>query len=476
MAEVKYGLSAEGFKRKRLPEIKKDIEDRLADKLGTSIQTGSNSILGQLIGVFAFEIADLWQTTEDSYNAMYPNSSEGTSLTNSASLTAIKPITAEKTIIICNCTGEDGTKIPAGSQVQDNKYTYTNDTDSVIAKENAISANISLPTVIAGTEYAVIIDGQKSNYTATADDTAKTILENIVANLNYLDLSFIVNNDKLAIAVTNSASMSISVENLSLDDVTTQIKFLCDTYGEINPLINSVNSIVTSIAGWTGVTNVSVTVGRENETETELRQRWSISVYKKASMMIEAIQANILRNVVGVKDCIVYENVSDETDEDGRPPHSIEAVVNGGNNADIVKEIFRYVASGIDTYGEIENTIKDSNDIEHTIYFNRVKLIPITLTITIYKNKEESFSNNNPFEIKSAILKQSNTTLIGQDVILQKFVSMIYNMVKGVSYVEIRATRNNAEVDINGNISIGAREKATFDASRIEVLLIDKQI
>ena len=59
MAETKYGLTAEGFKRKRLPDIIKSINARLSDALGTKIQTSSNSVLGQLVGVFSYEISDL---------------------------------------------------------------------------------------------------------------------------------------------------------------------------------------------------------------------------------------------------------------------------------------------------------------------------------------------------------------------------------------------------------------------------------
>ena len=43
---VEYGLTKEGFKRKRLPEIIDSLNKRVADKLGIAIQTDSNSIFG----------------------------------------------------------------------------------------------------------------------------------------------------------------------------------------------------------------------------------------------------------------------------------------------------------------------------------------------------------------------------------------------------------------------------------------------
>ena len=40
-----YGLSKDGFKRKRLPEIKSDIFQRFEDATGVTVEKGSNSIL-----------------------------------------------------------------------------------------------------------------------------------------------------------------------------------------------------------------------------------------------------------------------------------------------------------------------------------------------------------------------------------------------------------------------------------------------
>ena len=64
MPDIKYGLSATGFKRKRLPEIMQAINARISDTLGLKTQIQSNSVLGQIVGVFSYEIADLWEQAE----------------------------------------------------------------------------------------------------------------------------------------------------------------------------------------------------------------------------------------------------------------------------------------------------------------------------------------------------------------------------------------------------------------------------
>ena len=52
MAE-EYGLTAEGFKQKRLADIIQSMNSRIADQLGVQISTEANSVFGQLIGVFS---------------------------------------------------------------------------------------------------------------------------------------------------------------------------------------------------------------------------------------------------------------------------------------------------------------------------------------------------------------------------------------------------------------------------------------
>ena len=109
MPEIKYGLTRDGFKRKRLPEILDSLNKRVADKLGMEIQTGSNSIFGQLHGVYAYELSDLWELAQNVYNAMYPNTAEGVSLSNAAALAGITLIDAERSSLVATCYGDNGT-------------------------------------------------------------------------------------------------------------------------------------------------------------------------------------------------------------------------------------------------------------------------------------------------------------------------------------------------------------------------------
>lgn len=71
MADIVYGLTAEGFRRKRLPELLQGLNDRVKDKLGIEIEISANSVFGQIHGVYAFALAEMWEELEKLYYSMF---------------------------------------------------------------------------------------------------------------------------------------------------------------------------------------------------------------------------------------------------------------------------------------------------------------------------------------------------------------------------------------------------------------------
>lgn len=475
--DAKYGLTANGFNRKRLPEIINSINNRVSDKLGIQIETGSNSIFGQLHGIYAYEIADLWELAENIYNAMYPHSASGTSLTNAAALTAIKPIAAEQTTVLCTVTGNDGVLIPSGVQVQDKQSkTYSLIADTYITASKAIAISLTIDNVATGTEFSITIDGLAKSYTALANDNVSTIISAIIAQFNLSDKTLILNNNVLTISANNKRNaMAVSAHGFTIKNVSSTANFICDTYGDIDPGIGNITTIINAISGWQSVNNeLPAVVGRHDETDTELRQRWSKSVYKKASAMVEAIQANVYENVAGVTACAVYENTSDVEDADGRPPHSVEVVAEGGLEDEIAKEIFTYKAAGIDTFGTVTKNVLDAVGVSHIINFNRPLKVPIWLKAVVTKNNESAWAENTLNEVKDLLLTAGNAYKVGEDVILQRFLGNIYTNTTGIGFIQLTATEGETPgTYTDRNITITPRQVATFDISRIEVSIND---
>lgn len=139
--------------------------------------------------------------------------------------------------------------------------------------------------------------------------------------------------------------------------------------------------IVTPVATLTGVINETPTAGgRDRETDQQFRDRYLASVDKPGGSNTDAIRAELL-TLPGILSALVWENETDEVDEDGLLPHSILAIVHGAHDDDIRRAIFRRKAGGIQTNGDVEGTIRDASGRDKTILFSRPAEVPIYVTI-----------------------------------------------------------------------------------------------
>lgn len=468
-----YGLTPEGFKQKRLADIIQSMGSRIADQLGVQISTEANSVFGQLIGVFSYEIADLWEQAAQVYGAMYPHTASGVSLDNSAALAGITPIAAEKTTVVCTCYGLDGTQIPYGAQISSSSNSnivfQCTDSNAVISSTSACDVEITLEEVDAVT-YTVTIDGTPHSYTADGTETIAQVLTAIGSTITEVTAS--VENDVLVLTEANQEdTFSIAItNNLTFEHIGSPVTFECTQTGAITPAIGDLTDIVTTYAGWDSVSNnVSANTGRLAESDTALRQRWNASLYTRSVGMTDSI-ASALMTLNGVTSAYVYENDTDSTDADGRPPHSIEAVVNGGETDEIGLAIWQKKAAGIDTFGSQSVSVNDSQGFPHTINFNRPLVVPVYLRITVTEYPEEALPPNAQTMITEAVVNYGNSLTVGNDVILQRFMGAIYSAVSGIGYITITASTDGVTYSTN-NISIDSRHVASFDATRVQVTI-----
>lgn len=472
MAE-EYGLSSTGFKQKRLADIIQSMNSRIADQLGVQISTESNSVFGQLIGVFSYEIADLWEQAAQVYGAMYPHTASGVSLDNASALAGITPISAEKTTVVCTCYGTDGTSIPYGAQISSasnsNIVFQCTDSNAVISSTEACDVGITIESVTAGT-YTVTIDGTPHTYTASGTETIAQVLTALGSGITEVTAN--IENDVLELTESNQENtFSVAISNnLDFEHIGSPVTFECTQTGAITPAIGDLTDIVTTYAGWDSVSNnVSANTGREAESDTALRQRWNGSLYTRSVGMTDSI-ASALLTLNGVTSAYVYENDQDTTDADGRPPHSIEAVVDGGETDEIGLTIWQKKAAGIDTYGSQSVSVNDSQGFPHTINFNRPLVVNVWLNISVTEYPEEALPPNAQTMITEAVLNYGNSLTVGNDVILQRFMGAIYSSVPGIGYITITASTDGVTYS-SSNIQIDARHVAVFDLSRIQVTI-----
>lgn len=144
-----YGLSPEGFNRKRLADIKAELEASYKLIFGDNIDVTPQSVFGQIIGIHSEREADLWEQSEFVYNAFYPSTAQGVQLSNLVPLNGITRQEATSSTVTITCGGTNGTIIPAGSIVStsDTKEQFVSLANGTIAGG---TVNIAFKSVTAG--------------------------------------------------------------------------------------------------------------------------------------------------------------------------------------------------------------------------------------------------------------------------------------------------------------------------------------
>lgn len=110
------GLSAAGFERKRLIDIKTEIETALKNAFGDNIDLTPQSGFGQFVGILSEALSDQWESQENVYNSQYPSTAQGVSLSNVVMYNGIERFEAVGSTVIGTISGTEGTVIPAGSK------------------------------------------------------------------------------------------------------------------------------------------------------------------------------------------------------------------------------------------------------------------------------------------------------------------------------------------------------------------------
>ncbi|QDX92078.1 hypothetical protein EEL30_06660 [Brevibacillus laterosporus] len=185
----------------------------------------------------------------------------------------------------------------------------------------------------------------------------------------------------------------------------------CQTIGPIQAEANTITGIVTPTLGWTGVTNPEAAVpGKYTELDPQLRSRQAISTANPSRTVLEGIKGGIAA-VSGVTRYDVYENDTGMTNELGHPPHSITAVVEGGDDADIAQTIFNRKTPGCYTNGTTTMNIEDRFGETTPIRFYRPTYVDIAVVVQV--KRLNGFTTQTADDIASYIADFINSVALG---------------------------------------------------------------
>ncbi len=130
-----YGVTLQGFKKKRLIDIKAEIEATLKTSLSENVNLIPQSVLGQIVGIVAERESIEWEVMEQVYLSFYPQSAAGVSLDNLVATNGIQRLKAKQSQGYVQLVGIDGTVVTAGSIINtsDTNESFTIDYDTTIA-------------------------------------------------------------------------------------------------------------------------------------------------------------------------------------------------------------------------------------------------------------------------------------------------------------------------------------------------------
>ncbi|MDT9109329.1 baseplate J/gp47 family protein [Escherichia coli] len=204
-------------------------------------------------------------------------------------------------------------------------------------------------------------------------------------------------------------------------DGTVMVTATCSVSGAVAALAGTITEINTPTRGWVSVTNpAAAIVGSPAETDAELRIRQGQSVALPSITPFESVDGAIA-NVAGVTRHKLYENDTGTTDSNGLPPHSISAIVDGGDVTEIAQTIRGNKGQGTATYGTTSVTVPDTYGNPHVISFSRSTDVPIFVAITL--KVFTGYTSQIGEQIKQAVADYINGLTIGDDVLLSRIYS-----------------------------------------------------
>ncbi|HEC6393835.1 TPA: baseplate J/gp47 family protein [Salmonella enterica subsp. enterica serovar Warragul] len=196
---------------------------------------------------------------------------------------------------------------------------------------------------------------------------------------------------------------------------------ICSKSGAVAAPAGTITTINTPTRGWTSVTNpAAATVGAPAETDAELRIRQGQSVAIPSITPFEGVDGAIA-NIAGVTRHKLYENDTGKTDGNGLPPHSISAIVDGGDVTEIARTIRGNKGQGVRTWGKTSVTVPDKYGNPHIISFSRPTDVPVYGKITL--KVFAGYTSQIGVQIQQAVADYINRLMIGDQVLLSRIYS-----------------------------------------------------
>lgn len=227
--------------------------------------------------------------------------------------------------------------------------------------------------------------------------------------------------------------------------------------------------IVTPVSGWNTATALAdATLGRLDEDDAELRLRREQELHTPGSGTVPGLYTALSQLAEVLLSVAVYENEGDLPDADGRPPHSLECVVEGGDNSLIAEAIWANKTAGAQLVGTTSVNVVDSQGRTRAVRFARPSPLSVWLAIDLVPGAD--FPSDGDVAIKDHLEAWAHEAVrVGGDVVLSKIVAETLRAVPQIEdVVAVRVGTVSPPLGTT-NLVTTPRQLAQIAASRITI-------
>jgi hypothetical protein len=394
-----FGLTPQGLVVMALTDIRDDLNQRLWQRIATTLDLSDGSLEGQIAGIVAEAISKCWNLLQALDSSLDPDKAVDALLDAICILTGTTRRDASTSEVTIQVTGDPTTLVSAGFQAR----VPPNGTPFVSAIDQTL---VAAPSWAATTSYSVgnrVEHGSRVYHCVDAGDSASS--------------GGPVGVDPIAVEVDGTVSWRFLGNGTAAIDVVVDATVTGATVANAGTL----TEIVTPVGGVNGVNNLlDAAVGKPLMNNAELRVLRELELAQPGTGPADAIRAALLQVGANTSNPVtaatVFMNVDDITSTDGIPPHSVECLVRGGDDQAIRDCLRTNVAGGIRTWGTTVGTSTDSQGTAQTMRFTRPTLIPIYARISVDVDAE-SYPLDGDQQIKDDVALWGQGQPTGKDAV-----------------------------------------------------------
>lgn len=434
-------LTAEGLQIDRQPDILDNLKDSARENINPNISIRDDEFLGQDYKILSLKLAEIQELIEAVNNNFNPYKAEGTNLDDIGTLLSIPRQAAAKSYTTTQrFTESNGFVIPVGT-ILENPITLDRfTTTSLITLSNltCVKTELSVNQILNSTLYQVNVEDVAYTYTSDADATELEIITGLKASIDAttptaFTATLDTTNNYLVIESVDSTTLKVTYEAyLEFESVTGIGRVEAENTGALSAPSNSITKMVTSTSVVT--TNPTAYIlGRDKESDQDYRTRLLTTRNLSGKATVEAIQDNT-SVVAGVTTSKVIENILNVADGDGRPAHSFETIIQGGQDSDIGDAIWDAKPAGIESHGNTTVNVTDKYGNPQIVKLTRPTTVNLAFRISYTIHSETTFPTNGEDLIKDSVVNNTNDNTLGEDIIP---ISYFGGIISAVGYLEV---------------------------------------